>query len=352
MTTLIQPSAPQLPTRLSDRPLRLFVQICALNEQETIAQVIHDIPRDVAGAVSVQVLVVDDGSTDNTALVAAQAGADLIVRHHHNKGLARAFQTGIDNCLALGADIIVNIDADGQYDAADIAELIRPIAAQQADVVIGDRQVQTMAHFTPAKRFFQWLGSRVVQTASGVDVPDAVSGFRAYSREAALRLFVTSTFSYTVQTLIQAGKLGLAVSSVPIRARETTRPSRLHRGMLHFMRSQAAILVRTYITYEPLKTFTVLALPFLAVGSILVARLVVFAAQQGGQFIGRVQSLVVGTISIVIGLLLLITGIIADRMRENRYLLEEIMYRMRSLQSGAAAVSGPDQPDAPPQAET
>ncbi|MCL4506874.1 MAG: lysylphosphatidylglycerol synthase domain-containing protein [Chloroflexi bacterium] len=343
----VDPPARQLPAQLSHKPLRLFVQICALNEQETIGQVICDIPRTVEGVASVQVLVVDDGSSDNTALVAAQAGADLIVRHHRNKGLARAFQTGIDNCLALGADIIVNIDADGQYEAADIATLIRPIVLQQADMVIGDRQVQAMAHFTPAKRLFQWLGSHVVQAAAGVNVPDAVSGFRAYSREAALRMFVTGTFSYTVQTLIQAGKLGLAVSSVPIRARETTRPSRLHRGMLHFMSHQAVILVRTYVTYEPLKTFSALSLPFLLFGTVLIVRLLIFAAEQGGQLIGRVQSLVVGTISIVIGLLLLITGVIADRVRENRHLLEEIMYRVRlqsAQRSEPAAVAEPGEP--------
>ncbi len=311
------------------RPLNLFVQICALNEEDTIGKVIRDIPRQVDGVASVHVVVVNDGSTDNTVQTATEAGADIVVSHHANKGLARAFQTGIDTCLGYGADIIVNIDADGQYEAADIGKLIAPIILQQADMVIGDRQVQGMTHFSPVKRLFQWLGSQIVQLASGIRIPDAVSGFRAYSRETALRMYVTSNFSYTVQTLIQAGKLGLAVRSVPIRARATTRPSRLHRGTLHFMSQQAAILVRTYVTYEPLKTFLTLSAPFLLIGAVLIMRLIILAAEQGGQFVGRLQSLVAGMVSLVIGLLLVITGIIADRVRENRRLLEELMYRVR-----------------------
>jgi len=315
--------------RSQRKPLHLFVQICALNEEKTIGNVIHDIPRLIEGVATVDVVVVNDGSSDNTVQAATEAGADIVVSHHANKGLARAFQTGIDTCLAHGADIIVNIDADGQYEASDVAKLIAPILLQQADMVIGDRQVSGMTHFSPAKRLFQWLGSQVVQAASGIYIPDAVSGFRAYSREAALRMYVTTVFSYTVQTLIQAGKLGLAVRSVPIRAHETTRPSRLHHGIVHFMSQQATILMRTYATYEPLKTFLALAAPFLVIGTMLIVRLIIFAAEQGGQFIGRLQSLVAGLVSIVIGLLLIITGIIADRIRENRRLIEDIMYRIR-----------------------
>jgi glycosyltransferase involved in cell wall biosynthesis len=308
---------------------RLFVQICALNEEETIGQVIRSIPRVIPGLQSVSVIVVDDGSTDHTVEEAIGAGADCIVRHVGNKGLARSFQDGLDACLEQGADIIVNIDADGQYRGEDIPILIEPILRGRADVVIGDRQVGGLKHFSPTKRLLQKLGSWIVQQASGISIPDAVSGFRAYSREAALRLFVTGQFSYTVQTLIQSGKLGLAVASVPITAHHTPRPSRLHRGMLHFISQQALILLRTYVAYEPVKMFGALAAPFLLIGTILLIRLLLRFAEQGWQLPGNVQSLIVGSISLAIGLLLLITGIIADRVRETRWLLEEILYRVR-----------------------
>lgn len=324
------------------RSRNLFVQILALNEEENIGQVIRNIPRKIDGIDSVRVVVVNDGSTDRTVQAATEAGADIVVSHHANKGIARAYQTGIDTCLAYGADIIVNTDADGQYEGADIAQLVRPIIEQRADMVIGDRQTQKLAHFTPAKRLFQWLGSRVVEGAAGVRVPDAVSGFRALSRDAALRIYPTAIFSYTIQTLIQAGKLGLAVSNVPIRAYETKRPSRLQRGMLHFMVQQAAILMRTYTTYEPLKTFLVLSAPFLLVGSVLILRLIFIAAVQGGQFIGRLQSSVAGLVSLVIGMLLLITGVIADRVRENRHLLEDLMYRVREQGAHRYSISSLD----------
>lgn len=307
---------------------RLFVQLCALNEREHIAAVIREIPREIPGIACVSVLVVDDGSTDDTVEVALAAGANYIAQHNGNKGLARAFQTGMDTCLSHGADIVVNIDADGQYRGEDIPALIAPILARRADIVIGDRQTQILEHFSPAKRRFQKVGSRVVQIAAGIQAPDAVSGFRAYSREAALRLFVTPLFSYTVQALIQAGKLGLTVHSVPIVARETTRPSRLHKGTLHFIRQQAMVLMRTYITYEPLTTFVGLSVPFLLMGLALIVRVIVIALGRGGQF-GNVPSLLAGVISLLIGLLLVVTGIIADRIRENRRLLEEILYRVR-----------------------
>jgi glycosyltransferase involved in cell wall biosynthesis len=324
------------------RSLNLFVQIPALNEEENIGRVIRGIPRKLDGIDSVRVVVVNDGSTDRTVQVATEAGADIVVSHHSNKGIARAYQTGIDTCLAYGADIIVNTDADGQYEGADIAKLVQPIIEQHADMVIGDRQTHKLAHFTPAKRVFQWLGSRVVEGAAGVRVPDAVSGFRALSRDAALHIYPTAIYSYTIQTLIQAGKLGLAVRFVPIRSYETTRPSRLQRGMLQFIVQQATILMRTYTTYEPLKTFMVLSAPFLIIGTILILRLILIAAVQGGQFIGRLQSSVAGLVSIVIGMLLFITGVIADRVRENRQLLEDLMYRVREQSAHRYSIASLD----------
>lgn len=308
--------------------IRLLVQLCALDEQECIADVIRSIPRAIPGVDIVTVVVIDDGSTDDTARVAIAAGADKVVRHPHRRGLAQAFQRGLDEALRLGADIVVNIDADGQYRGEDIPSLIRPILAGTAEIVIGDRKPGTLSHFSPAKRSFQALGSAVVRTASGLNVHDAVSGFRAYSREAALRLFVAPLFSYTVQTLVQAGKLGLAVTSVPIDARETTRPSRLQKNMRHFMTQQAVVLARTYVTYEPVKTFLGIAAPFLLVGVILLARVVILGILRNGQF-ANVPSLIGGTISLLIGLLLCVTAIIGDRIRENRRLLEEILYRLR-----------------------
>ncbi len=312
--------------------MQLFIQICALNERDHIGTVISEIPRNIPGIERVRVVVVDDGSSDDTGSVARAAGADIVKRHHTNKGLARAFQYGVDTCLAHGADIIVNLDADGQYPGAEIPALIAPILDHRADVVIGDRQTQTLAHFSPLKRLLQKVGSRVVQHAAGVDIPDAVSGFRAYERDAALRLFVSTRFSYTVQSIIQAAKLGLRIHSVPISARRTTRPSRLHKGVLHFVGNQALILLRTYASYEPLRFFGGLALPFLLLGLGLLARATIIASQRGGQF-GNVPSLLIGVVSLLIGLLSIATGLIADRIFENRRLIEEMLYRLRKQQA-------------------
>lgn len=323
------------------RAPRLFAQICALNEQENIAQVIHSIPREIPGISSVQVFVIDDGSTDDTVAVASAAGADFILHHNIRKGLARSFQDGIDACLSRGADIIVNIDADGQYDGAEIPLLIGPILARKADLVVGDRQVHILQHFSPQKRVLERAGSLVVQIASGVVVTDAVSGFRAYTREAALRLFVTSNFSYTIQSLIQAGKLGLAVTDVPIHARETTRPSRLHHGTLNFISQQSTVLIRTYVTYEPLKTFGILSAIFLLIGAIFLVRLVIIAAGNDGQLVGHIQSLLVGVFCAILGVLFLMTGITADRIRENRRMIEEVLYRIRQQSSEPGPLGEP-----------
>jgi glycosyltransferase involved in cell wall biosynthesis len=318
--------------------MQLFVQLCALNEREHIGAVIGEIPRVIPGFPEIDrvvVVVVDDGSTDDTGAVARAAGADVIVRHHTRKGLARAFQFGVDTCLAHGADIIVNLDADGQYPGGDIPALIAPILKGNADVVIGDRQTQTLGHFSPIKRLLQKAGSNVVQRAAGVQIPDAVSGFRAYERDAALRLFVSTRFSYTVQSIIQAAKLGLRIESVPITARPTTRPSRLHKGIVHFVSNQALILLRTYASYEPMRFFGGLALPFLLLGVGLLVRATIIASQRGGQF-GNVPSLLIGVVSLLIGLLSLATGLIADRVYENRRLIEEMLYRLRKQQAADA----------------
>lgn len=311
----------------------LVVQIPAYNEAETIGAVIQEIPREIPGVSRVTVLVVDDGSTDGTAAAARAAGADFIVRHRHNRGLAAAFQTGVDTALRLGADLIVNLDADGQYDPADIPALIRPILEGTADLVVGDRQVVRLAHFPWSKRWLSALGSAVVRWASGLEVPDAPSGFRAYSREAALRLIVLTDFSYTVEHLIQAGKRHLAVAHVPVRARPTPRPSRLHQGIWDFIKRQGATLVRVYAAYEPLKTFFYLSLPFWLIGLVLFLRLAWFFVAEGFALRGHLQSLIVAVMSTILAFLIFLFGLLADRIGDNRRLLEEILRRIRDLET-------------------
>ena len=278
----------------------------------------------------VTIVVVDDGSSDGTKNVALASGADEVVRHAGRRGLARAFQTGLDHCLASGADWIVNIDADGQYRGEDIPALLMPLVTGQSDIVIGDRQVRTVEHFSARKRAMQRFGSWVVQQAAGIKIADAVSGFRAYTREAALHIFVSAKFSYTVETLIQAGKHGLVIASVPITTNLTTRPSRLHNGSIDFVVRQALILIRTYATYEPLRTFGVASLPFGIVASILLGRLI-FIATFSGEIIGHIQSLVTGLVSLMIAVLLFAIGVIGDRILEQRLLIEAVLAHTRQV---------------------
>jgi glycosyltransferase involved in cell wall biosynthesis len=314
--------------------MKLIVQIPVLNEADTIAEVIRDIPRQIPGIDSVEVLIVDDGCTDDTVAIAWANGADHVVRHAGRKGLARAFQTGNDAALRLGADIIVNTDGDHQYPGSQIPLLVAPILAGEAEVVIGDRQVGSVEHFSPLKKALQQVGSGVVRWASETDVPDTVSGFRALSREAALRLFVTTDFSYTVDNLIQAGKKGLTVTTVPITVNTTVhRPSRLHNGNWNFIKRQAAIIARSYSTYEPLKSFSYLAAPFLLVGVVLLGNaFYVFLARL---FIdnyprSNFQSLIVGGVSLILGFVIFLFGILADRIGGVRRVNEEQLYRLRA----------------------
>lgn len=314
-------------------PLRLIVQIPALNESETIAAVIADIPRAIPGVGSVEVLIIDDGCTDDTVVVAMRAGANHVVRHTSNKGLATAYQTGIDTALRLGADIIVNTDADNQYPGSEIARLVEPIIAGYADIVVGDRQVQTIEHFSTLKRVLQHLGSSVVRWASETDVPDTVSGFRALSRQAALRTFVTTDFSYTVENLIQAGKRRLTITAVPIRTNLVDRPSRLHRGNWNFIKRQSAIIARTYATYEPLKVFSYIAAAFFVPGALLLLRATyVYIARNFGLEADNLQSLQTGSLFLVMALVTFLIGLLADRVGGVRRVQEEILYRVRTMQ--------------------
>ncbi len=314
--------------------MKLIVQIPALNERETIAAVIGDIPRSIPGISQVEVLIIDDGCTDDTVAVALHAGADHIVRHTANKGLANAYQTGVDTALRLGAAIIVNTDADNQYPGAEISNLVRPIVEGRADIVVGDRQVQRLEHFSRLKKTLQHIGSSVVRWASETDVPDTVSGFRALSREAALRTFVTTEFSYTVEALIQAGKRRLTVVAVPISTNSVERPSRLHRGNWNFIKRQAAIIARTYATYEPLKVFSYLALAMLIPGLLLLARAAyVFVSRRLTDFSGdNLQALVVGGILVLMALIIFLIGLLADLVGGVRRLQQEVLYRVRAME--------------------
>ena len=308
--------------------MKLIVQIPAYNEEDYIAAVIQQIPRDIPQISKVEVLVIDDGSIDRTVEVAYDAGADHVISLHRNRGLASAFQTGLDASLRLGADIIVNTDADGQYPGDQIPHLVDLIISQHADLVIGNRQVNTVDHFSIQKRWLQKFGSWVVRKASGTNVPDAPSGFRAYTRETALRLFVISDFSYTIDNLIQAGKRRLSVAHIPIQTLPT-RPSRLHKGNWNFVKRQAATIVRTYSTYEPLRIFFYLSVPFFTLSFILSLRLAYFFISEGFSLPGHIQSLVVASVAIIVGFLVLLFGLLADRIGDNRRLMDEILYRIR-----------------------
>ncbi len=308
--------------------MKLLVQIPALNEEATIAAVVRGVPRSIPDIDPVEVLVIDDGSNDRTVECAQEAGADHILSLSYNRGLAFGFQAGLDACLRQGADIIVNMDGDNQYPGEQIPQLIVPILQGRADIVIGDRQVDQVKHFSARKRLLERFGSWVVRAASGTAVPDAPSGFRAYSREAALRLFVTSDFSYTLDNLIQAGKRGMKVAHVPI-VTNPTRPSKLHRGSWHFIKRQGATIVRAYATYEPLKTFFYLSLPFWLVAALLFARLLIIFLGRDFSLPGNVQSLIVAVMALIVGFLVMIFGLLADRIGDTRRLMEEVLYRLR-----------------------
>ena len=311
--------------------MKLVIQIPCLNEAETLPATLADLPRSMDGFDTVEWLVVDDGSTDGTASVARKHGVDHVVRFTQNKGLAVAFQTGLDAALKLGADVIVNTDADNQYVAADLPLLLGPILAGRADMVVGDRQVRGHEEFSRSKKFLQQWGSWVVRHASDTDLPDTTSGFRAYNREAALRLNVVSDFSYTLETIIQAGKSDIAVTHVPIRTNPRTRDSRLFRSTFQYLRRSVATILRVYTMYEPLRIFLWLAaLPGL-LGLVLFGRFAWFYLT-GPDPTGHIQSLVIGAALLILSVQLVALGIIADLMRANRVLTERTLHRVRRLE--------------------
>jgi glycosyltransferase involved in cell wall biosynthesis len=312
--------------------MKLMVMIPCYNEEETLPATLRDIPRSIPGIDTIELLVVDDGCTDRTVEVARTFGVHWVARHVRNRGLAAAFQTGLDACLQLGADIIVNTDGDNQYPQADIPRLIAPILRGEADIVVGDRQTGTIAHFSPLKKALQAFGSWVMRLASGTSVPDAPSGFRAYSREAALRLNVITQYTYTLETLIQAGKKNLAVQHIPIRTNPQLRQSRLVRGLWDYVKKQGATIVRLYALYEPLKVFFYLGVFFLALGAIPLLRFAYFYFALGQLGTRYVQSLIIGSMLIMIGVLIIAIGLVADLIASSRRLIEDVLYRVKKLE--------------------
>ena len=311
--------------------MKLIIQIPCFNEEETLGMTIRDLPRSIPGIDEIEYLIIDDGSSDRTAQVARELGVQHVVRFRRNKGLAKGFMAGLDACLHLGADIIVNTDADNQYCGADIEKLVQPILEGRADIVIGERPIDQTEHFSKKKKKFQHLGSWVVRVASGTDIPDAPSGFRAYSRDAALRMNVTNEYTYTLETIIQAGHDKIAMSSVPIRTNGETRPSRLFSSMWKYMRRSASVIVRSFIMYRPLKFFLVLGAVLLLIGLVLDIRFLVYFF--GGDGSGHVQSLILASTMMLMGVLTMMIGVIGDLIASNRKILEDVQYRVRKLET-------------------
>jgi glycosyltransferase involved in cell wall biosynthesis len=312
--------------------MKLVIQIPCFNEAETLSETLDDLPRELPGIDVIEWLVIDDGSSDSTAERARELGVHHIVRFRRNRGLARAFMAGLDAGLRIEADIIVNTDADNQYCGADIAKLVAPIVAGEADLVVGDRQVHTIAHFSPVKVKLQHLGSWVVRLASDTGVTDATSGFRAFSREAAERLVVTSDFSYTLETLIQAGSARLALTSVPIGTNAPTRPSRLFKGIWQYVKNSGITILRIYTLYKPLKAFLAIAAVLFLWGFLIGARFVWFYMQGDGG--GHVQSLILAAVLLIASFNAALVGLLADLVGANRFLLEDVVRRLRRLEHG------------------
>jgi glycosyltransferase involved in cell wall biosynthesis len=327
--------------------MKLVIQIPCLDEEETLPQTLAALPRQVRGIDEIEVIVIDDGSRDATAAVAEAHGVHEVVRFPNHQGLARAFAAGLDHALQRGADVIVNTDADNQYDARDIEALIQPILRGDVDMVIGDRDPSRLEHFSVVKRVLQRLGSWAVRQLSGTTIPDATSGFRAISRSAALKLNVLSDFTYTLETIIQAGKKQIAIAHVPVRARPTVRPSRLFSGASHYIRRSAATLLRMYAFYEPFKFFTLLGGVQMLVATAIGVRFLYEYFSDGGA--GHIQSLILAGALIVTGMVTWLFGLLADLVGRNRQLSEEILLRMRRLELHVGG--GPDARRAPNAAE-
>lgn len=330
--------------------MKLIIQIPCLNEASSLAIALSDLPREVPGFDVVEWLVIDDGSDDNTVEIARKNGVDHIVRHTSNRGLAHAFMTGIDACLAHGADVIVNTDADNQYDAEAIPALIQPILDGDADMVVGTRPIKTIQHFSAMKKALQFIGSWVVRFISGTNVSDATSGFRAISKSAALQLVVFSNYTYTLETIIQAGQKNLQIANVPVRVNGDLRPSRLLKSTPSYIRRSIATMLRIFIIYRPARVFGTIAALFFAVGLLLGVRFLFYWLVGEGD--GKIQSLILAAIMTIMGFQALVTAFLADVIAANRRLLEELRYTQRRLfLKGFEETTEPSRTAAPPSAK-
>ena len=307
--------------------MKLIIQIPCLNEAETLPETLKALPRQVPGFTVVEWLVVDDGSQDKTAEVARALGVDHVVRHRRNKGLARAFITGLNESLALGADVIVNTDADNQYEAGDIPKLVAPILEGKADIVIGARPINTHKHFSLTKKLLQKLGSWVVRQVSHTDIPDTTSGFRALNREAAQRTMVFNEYTYTLETIIQAGHRKLAITSIPVRVNEVKRPSRLFHSIPSYVRQSMITIVRIYVIYRPFHFFGSIGLLFFLAGVLIGMRYLYYYLTGGGS--GHLQSLILMSVLLGMGFQTVLIAFVADLFAANRKMLEEIRYLQR-----------------------
>ena len=311
--------------------MKLVIQIPCYNEADTLATTLKALPRSVEGFDRVEWLIINDGSTDNTVEVAQANGVDHVVSFTKNQGLARVFMTGLDACIKLGADVIVNTDADNQYDARDIPSLTRPVLDKKADLVIGARPISEITHFPLIKKQLQKLGSWVVRRASKTDIPDAPSGFRAMSREAALRLNVFNDYTYTLETIIQAGQKNMAIVSVPVRVNKELRPSRLVKSIPSYLRKSIITIVRIFVVYKAFRFFATIGALLFSAGLVVGLRFLYYFFRDGGE--GHVQSLILASILLGIGFQTMLVAFLADLQAVNRRLMEDVQFRLRKIES-------------------
>ena len=312
--------------------MKLIIQIPCLNEELSLPITLEDLPKQIEGIDSIETLIIDDGSTDKTVEVAKKLGVHHVLQFTNNKGLAKAFISGINQSLKLGADIIVNTDADNQYFGGDIVKLIQPILKKDSDIVVGDRQVETIRHFSPVKIFLQKFGSWVVRQLSGTEIPDATSGFRAYSRDAALQLNVVSDFTYTIETIISAGKKNLAIAHVPVKTNTKLRESRLFPSIRVYLQRSLVTMLKVYSMYRPLRLFTLAGGTTFLLGFAIGCRYLFFFFM--GQTEGHIQSLILSAILLIVGFQIIMMGIAAELISVNRQLLEDIQVRIKKDELG------------------
>lgn len=325
---------------MSGNMRKLIIQIPCYNEEKTLPVALAALPRSVPGIDVVEWLIIDDGCKDDTVQVALDHGVDHVVRFNKNQGLAKGFMAGLDKCLDLGADVIVNTDADNQYDARDIASLVAPVVAGEADMVIGARPIDDIEHFSSTKKILQKIGSKVVRIASKTKVKDTTSGFRAISRDAAMRMNVFNEYTYTLETIIQAGQKNMAVTSVPVRTNEFLRPSRLISTIPSYIRKSVATIFRIFVVYKPFRFFVVVGSLVLTLGILLGIRFLFYFLTDGGG--GHIQSLILASILIGTGFQVILTAFLADLLSVNRRLMEDLQYRVKKAEYSESQTSEPD----------